>query len=871
MKKIYSIIAGLLITVSVYAQAPQKMSYQAVIRNNSNALITSTAVGMKISVLQGTSTGTVVYSETQTPSTNANGLVSLEIGSGTPLIGTFAGINWANGPYFIKTETDPNGGTNYTISGTNELLSVPYALFSVNGTPGPTGPAGPAGATGPQGPIGLTGATGTQGPIGLTGAIGPQGPIGLTGATGAQGPTGLTGAQGPQGPIGLTGAIGPQGPIGLTGATGPQGPIGPIGLTGPAGAAGPQGDPGILLSGTAAGNTPYWDGNSWLVNSNNIFNNGGNVGIGTTTPSSKLYVKSTTNNPMRVEGTTNMFVGLYEDGAYRGYLGSFAGSATDVDLGTGAGNSAGSLHLTIQANPALSIDPNMNVGIGTTTPDNNRLRITVADATTPTGLSIQNNYTGISNKYGIHLIVNEQGAGSKYGVYSLMEGTAGDASPIYGSYLNAIPNGTGPAYGTYNYLAPLGTGSRYGTYNWVDAAAASTSVIYGSQQLVNNNGSGTTYGYAADVNKAAGQAGNLYGLNITADNDGSGNSYLLYGNSVGSTTGTEYGVYVAGEDINYFSNNVGIGTNAPSNKLEVVSNNTAASQGVIRGEFTGTNTEAYGVHGINDSSADYGTGVWGDGGSVGVGGQSIITGSGDRYGMFALGKNGADSNYGTYASGQFGANAYGIEANGWYGTSNNYGVYANGRFGNNSYGVHGTAQNGSVSNYGIYGIGTGGQIAYGVYGSGSGGSTTSFGGYFNGTVYTTGLFIASDRKLKTDIVPLNGALTLINRLNPSVYNYNTGTYKHMNLPEGLQYGFIADELQQVLPSAVKKTVQPAEYENHDSRNGKKLSDEVEFISVNYVAMVPILIAAVKEQQQEIEGMQQQIDELKRLIGELNKN
>lgn len=134
--KIYSIIAGLLLTINVCAQAPQKMSYQAVIRDNSNALQTSTQVGMKISVLQGSSTGTPVYVETQTPSTNANGLVSLEIGTGTVVTGTFAGINWANGPYFIKTETDPNGGTAYTIAGTNELMSVPYALFSANGTAG---------------------------------------------------------------------------------------------------------------------------------------------------------------------------------------------------------------------------------------------------------------------------------------------------------------------------------------------------------------------------------------------------------------------------------------------------------------------------------------------------------------------------------------------------------------------------------------------------------------------------------------------------------------------------------------------------------------------------------------------------------------
>jgi hypothetical protein len=136
MKKIYSILAGLLLTASVFAQAPQKMSYQAVIRNSSNALITSTPVGMQISVLQGSLTGTAVYVETQTPSTNANGLVSVEIGSGTVVSGNFSTINWDNGPYFIKTETDPTGGTVYSIVGTNELMSVPYALNAANANVG---------------------------------------------------------------------------------------------------------------------------------------------------------------------------------------------------------------------------------------------------------------------------------------------------------------------------------------------------------------------------------------------------------------------------------------------------------------------------------------------------------------------------------------------------------------------------------------------------------------------------------------------------------------------------------------------------------------------------------------------------------------
>lgn len=128
MKKLLVVLA-VLVTVSVFAQAPQKMSYQAVIRNSSSALITSTTVGMQISILQGSSTGTPVYVETQTPTSNVNGLVSLEIGTGVT-VDDFSTIDWANGPYFIKTETDLAGGTNYTITGVSELLSVPYALHA---------------------------------------------------------------------------------------------------------------------------------------------------------------------------------------------------------------------------------------------------------------------------------------------------------------------------------------------------------------------------------------------------------------------------------------------------------------------------------------------------------------------------------------------------------------------------------------------------------------------------------------------------------------------------------------------------------------------------------------------------------------------
>ncbi|MES2812020.1 MAG: hypothetical protein V4670_06080 [Bacteroidota bacterium] len=135
MKRIITIITMLLFATSMLAQAPQKMSYQAIVRNGSDVLVANATVGMRISVLQGTANGTAVYVETQNATTNANGLVTLEIGGGTVVSGTFASISWGTDAYFIKTETDPTGGSNYTIVGTSQFLSVPYALYAGNSSP----------------------------------------------------------------------------------------------------------------------------------------------------------------------------------------------------------------------------------------------------------------------------------------------------------------------------------------------------------------------------------------------------------------------------------------------------------------------------------------------------------------------------------------------------------------------------------------------------------------------------------------------------------------------------------------------------------------------------------------------------------------
>lgn len=199
-KSILLSLFALVFSTAIFAQVPQGMSYQAVIRDANGALISNGPIGMRISILQGTEFGAAVMVETHGATTNENGLVSLIIGQGDPLMGSLSTIDWANGPFFLKTETDPNGGANYTISSTSQMMSVPYALYSANGTPGPQGEMGPQG---PAGVPGMDGAPGPQGPQGPQGEMGPQGPQGFDGLQGAPGPQGPQGATGPQGAQGI--------------------------------------------------------------------------------------------------------------------------------------------------------------------------------------------------------------------------------------------------------------------------------------------------------------------------------------------------------------------------------------------------------------------------------------------------------------------------------------------------------------------------------------------------------------------------------------------------------------------------------------------------------------------------------------------
>jgi hypothetical protein len=115
---------------TLFSQSPGLLNYQAIVRDDEGNALNNQAVSLRVSILQGSIYGSTVYSETHAMTTNPFGLVTLEIGNGTVLTGTFTAIDWSNGPYFMKVEMDPSGGNSYTDMGTSQILSVPYALYS---------------------------------------------------------------------------------------------------------------------------------------------------------------------------------------------------------------------------------------------------------------------------------------------------------------------------------------------------------------------------------------------------------------------------------------------------------------------------------------------------------------------------------------------------------------------------------------------------------------------------------------------------------------------------------------------------------------------------------------------------------------------
>ncbi len=434
----------LLGTVNIMAQVPQAMNYQAVARNAGGALIANHLVGLRLTILAGSATGTVVYSETQSATTNQFGLFTVSLGTGTVVTGTFSSINWSTGQYWLKVEFDATGGTSYVAMGTSQLLSVPYALYAAN-----AGTSGTTGATGPTGAAGTTGATGPTG-AGTTGATGP------TGATGATG-TGM-GPTGPTGPTGLAGTAGVTGPAGTNGATG---------ATGPAGTGSVSGTVNYVAKFTTA----------TAVGNSLIYDNGTDVSIGTSSPVALFQVN-------RSDAMSNCEAAISQAGSGVSSLG-FYNSVPNKIWSIGNDQADGNKfkianNWSIGSSPLMTIDQAGHVGIGTTSPHGySSLQVSThnstagyfnSDSMSSNSHIIHAEYTGVTGSadvravYGKAIVSDNWGVGGEFtggfkGVYAHVEPTG--ALNYFGVDAE-VSGGSGNNYSLYGSAS--GTGTNYGIY-----------------------------------------------------------------------------------------------------------------------------------------------------------------------------------------------------------------------------------------------------------------------------------------------------------------------------------------------------------------------------------------------------------------------
>ena len=587
MKKSCFLLLVLCLSGTILAQAPQKMSYQAVIRNNTNLLVTSTAVGMRISILQGSIFGPSVYVETQNPMTNANGLVSLEIGSGTPIIGSLATINWANGPYFIKTETDPTGGIGYSITGTSELMSVPYALFSANGTPGPAGANGTDGLSAYEIAV-ANGYVGTEAQW-LTSLEGPQGLQGPAGNDGAQGTQGAQGPAGANGTDGLSayeiavanGYVGTEAQW-LTSLEGPQGLQGPAGNDGALNAWSLSGNAGtsdnvnfigttddtpfnIKVNNEKAGRIDHYSNNSFWGylsgNSNNTGNNNTAIGASslrfntsglqnTASGAFALY-----NNTTGQSNTANGYGALfYNNGFYNTAVGNSALSDNySGQSNTGLGSNALRYNYDGDNNTAVGSSAlNQNTsGYQNTASGSTALFLnTIGYWNTASGyMALYSNTAGSYNTaHGVAALYSNIGGyyNTSNGVYSLYnnsdgtENTANGYRALYSNTLGSFNTAVGVNSMNSNTIGEMN--ASYGYQSFRENTQGSYNTAIGSSSLSGNisGNSNTAIGYGALGSVTSGN--NNIGLGTDANvPDGAGSNQVRIGN----TSITYAGIQVA--------------------------------------------------------------------------------------------------------------------------------------------------------------------------------------------------------------------------------------------------------------------------------------------------------------------------------------
>jgi hypothetical protein len=798
MKTLFTSISILFSTL-ILAQAPEGINYQAVVRDASGNALLSQDVGIKISLIQGSPSGDVVYEESFSLQTSPFGLVNMVIGQGDVINGDFSSIDWSLGPFFVEVAADETGGTFYNTLGTQQLMSVPYALYAKNagnGSPGPQGDQGfsaydiwlslgntgteadfIASLTGPQGPAGTNGVDGTNGLDGNDGADGANGTDGASaydtwlslGNTGTEADfiASLTGPSGPTGANGLDGTNGADGAsaydtwlsLGNTGTeadfiaslTGPQGPSGTNGVDGTNGIDGTNGADGASAydtwlslgnTGTEADFIASLTGPQGPAGTNGLDGTNGADGA----------------NGVDGASAYDTWLSLGNTGTEADFIASLTGpqgpaGANGVD-GTNGLDGTNGTDGTNGLDGESAYDTWLSLGNTGTEAD------FIASLTGPPGADGADNAWSLTGNSGTNPTSNFMGTTDAQDLVlrtnnienfrintsgNIDIGAAFDDARIYARILNTDATTNN---GLYVYHDGAASGATYGTRTMNYSSTSDTK--YGIYNYTNNEGTGTRYGLwnMTYMNSASNNTG--YGAYNYLSSYGTGNHRASYNylNHYGTGVSTQ----------NYASYNlINISTSTNTSTLYGEYTEVDFSAGTRYGEYKEMNSNSsYTITMYGDYNHMLGTG---NGVSYAIYNDFDNTGTGHKYGIRNEFADVDGNKYGVYnffASGTATGTIYGT-INGVFneGTSNKYGTYNIIEGGDGimwgSYTTISPAITNSSNIYGVfsgvndYGTGT----HYGIYSSAAG--ANNYAAYFEaGNVVMNGAGGDYDVRIESD-------------------------------------------------------------------------------------------------------------------------
>ncbi len=802
LQSTFCIICLSVFTLTAIAQLPMKFNYQAVARNSAGSPIANQAIGIRIALLDGGPSGNATYMETHTVISNPYGVFSLQVGGGTIELGTMTAVPWGTGNVWMKIEMDPAGGNSYTSMGSTQLLSVPYAMYS--GTALNGGSGGNGDNWGTQSVITnltLNGNGTGSSPLGLAQQNASNGQVLKWNGTAWMPANDLTGGSGS-----------------FTAGS------------------------GISVNGNIISNT----GDLSSTNELQTISLSGNIltlsqGGGTVTlPSGGGGGATVLNdlNDVTITGTPSLGQVLKYDG---------------TNWVAGTDNTVGGSSLWSQNGNNINNLNSGNVGIGITSPQA-LFHTERSSSTGLIGLFKNSNANNSSN------VLNVENNGDGNNLYCLKTGNGENLYLVKDNMNSGTPNIYATNNGNGNTMDVFSTGVGYAARFHGGSSAAGamyakvTSSNYagtfdgdimgnGIRSVVSGNGlagkfegrvqmhytsSGPTVPHLILNESVVGNAARLHFQN------GTSTSYWALNGATNSTVGNaKFNLWYNSTEIMTITGDgqIGMMSNTPTARLQIGSGATYTNS--ILKVDNSNNSNISPVVSITNS---------------GSGELISATKPGIGYGI-NIQKTGIMSSSASIYGANSGNNGEGIRGS---------------AFGAGGYGIYGNAAGtGSASFTGVYGYGSGSTGAdYGIYGQ-QGASGNDFAGYFNGNVaYTGTLSSTSDMKLKSNIQPYQNGLQALMQLNPSTYEYkHDGLYRYMKLPEGKQLGLIAQDIETVLP----ELIQTAEFVSLEKQEGESQPEQVkiEYKSVNYIGLIPVLISAIQEQQQQIESLKKEIELLKK--------